>query len=80
MLASFTTLNAIVKLFYYRRNECKPFVSLTGTFKMKKLDLQRDGIDPEQIKDKLYYLNKSEAYECLTEEIYNQILSGKIRL
>jgi len=47
---------------------------------MKKLDLQRDGFDPVQIKDKLYYWNTSEAYESLTEETYNQILSGKIRL
>lgn len=60
--------------------ECKPFVSLTGTYKMKKLDLQREGFDPVQIKDKLYYWNTSETYESLTEEIYNQILSGKIRL
>jgi hypothetical protein len=47
---------------------------------MKKLDLQHDGFDPVQIKDMLYYLNTSGAYERLTEEIYNQIMSGKIRL
>lgn len=47
---------------------------------MKKLDLQRDGFDPVQIKDKLYYLNKSEVFECLTEDIYKQMQSGKIRL
>lgn len=80
MIASFTTLNAVVKLFCYRRHQCNPFVSLTGTFKMKKLDLQCDGFDPAKIKDKLYYWNTSQAYESLTEEIYNQIQSGKIRL
>jgi len=47
---------------------------------MKKLDLQRDGFDPVQIKDKLYYWNTCDAYESLTEEIYNHILSGKIKL
>lgn len=80
MMASFTTLNATVKLFCYRRYQCKPFVSLTGTFKMKKLDLQHEGFNPVQLKDKLYYWNKSEAYESLNEEIYDQILSGKIRI
>lgn len=44
------------------------------------MDLQNDGFDPVQIKDKLYYMNSSGAYECLTEEIYNHILSGKIKL
>jgi hypothetical protein len=47
---------------------------------MKKMDLQSDGFDPVKIKDKLYYWNTSQAYESLTEEIYNQIQSGKIRL
>jgi hypothetical protein len=47
---------------------------------MKKTDLQHDGFDPVQINDKLYYWNTSETYESLTEEVYNQIQSGKIRL
>jgi hypothetical protein len=55
-------------------------VSLIGTFKLIKRDLQHDGFDPVTIKDKLYYLNPSGAYEHLTEEIYNHISAGKIRL
>ncbi|XP_023713297.2 long-chain fatty acid transport protein 4 isoform X1 [Cryptotermes secundus] len=55
-------------------------VELTGTFKLKKRDLQREGFDPLKIEDKLYYLNPSGMYELLTEEIYVHIITGKIRL
>lgn len=55
-------------------------VDLTGTFKLKKRDLQHDGFDPVKIKDKLYYLNPAGMYEHLNEEIYNHICTGKIRL
>ncbi|XP_069674178.1 long-chain fatty acid transport protein 4-like isoform X1 [Periplaneta americana] len=55
-------------------------VDLTGTFKLKKRDLQQDGFDPVTIKDKLYFMSSSASYETLTEEIYNNIFTGKIRL
>lgn len=55
-------------------------VDLTGTFKLKKLDLQKEGFNPNLIQDKLYYLNnKIGAYEMLTAEIYNRIINGEIR-
>ncbi|KAL1123801.1 hypothetical protein AAG570_001572 [Ranatra chinensis] len=55
-------------------------VEMTGTYKMKKLDLQREGFDPSKIKDKLYYTASNGAYEPLTPEIYSQIETFKIRL
>lgn len=56
-------------------------VPLTGTYKLKKVDLQKDGYDLNRIEDKLYFYNaKLNKYEVLTHEIYNNILSGKIRL
>ncbi|PSN39833.1 Long-chain fatty acid transport protein 4 [Blattella germanica] len=55
-------------------------LDLTGTFKLKKKDLQADGFDPVKIKDKLYYLDSTGSYEALTEEAYNHICTGKIRL
>lgn len=51
-----------------------------GTYKLKKLDLQKDGFDVGMIKDQLFYLSNSGVYEELTLEAYKDILSGKIRL
>ncbi|GAB6024394.1 hypothetical protein CHUAL_009560 [Chamberlinius hualienensis] len=41
-------------------------IPMTGTFKLKKLELQEDGFDPRKCgSDKLYYLNSSKDYETL---------------
>ncbi|XP_014253178.1 long-chain fatty acid transport protein 4-like isoform X1 [Cimex lectularius] len=55
-------------------------VEMTGTYKMKKLDLQKEGFDPNVISDKLYYLGSSSYYEPLTSEVYENIEKGKIRM
>ncbi|CAH0404707.1 unnamed protein product [Chilo suppressalis] len=57
-------------------------VDLTGTFKMKKVDLQKEGFDPSLVKnDKLYYLEaKTGKYLPLGPNEYEMIVSGKIRL
>lgn len=52
---------------------------MSGTFKLKKKDLQEEGYDLKRIKDKLYYLNSKTGYELLTPEIYDQIQEGKVR-
>ncbi|GIY42352.1 long-chain fatty acid transport protein 1 [Caerostris darwini] len=53
----------------------------TGTFKLKKVDLQKEGFDPSIIKDPLYYLDKKQgAYLPLDADTYNNICSGQIRL
>ncbi|XP_046676184.1 long-chain fatty acid transport protein 4 isoform X2 [Homalodisca vitripennis] len=54
-------------------------VELTGTYKLKKLDLQKEGFDPEVIKDQLFYLSSNGVYELLTLEVYKKILEGVIR-
>ena len=55
---------------------------LTGTFKMKKTDLQKEGFDPNLVKgDKLYYLDlKLVKYLPLGLEEYEKIINGQIRL
>lgn len=53
-------------------------VDVTGTFKLKKVELQKEGFEPKNIKDKLYYLNNGK-YEKLTQQIYESILDGSIR-
>lgn len=56
-------------------------VPLTGTFKLKKVDLQRDGYDLNKVEDKLYFYNgKLNKYEPLTKETYDSIINGKLRL
>ncbi|KAL6261278.1 hypothetical protein P5V15_008800 [Pogonomyrmex californicus] len=54
-------------------------IDLTGTFKLKKKDLQEEGYNLHKIQDKLYYLDAKLGYQLLTLEVYNQILQGKIK-
>jgi solute carrier family 27 fatty acid transporter 1/4 len=54
-------------------------LSSAGTFKLKKLDLQAEGFNPCQIKDKMYFLSGGQ-YVPLTEKLYEDIMSGRIRL
>lgn len=54
-------------------------VELTSTFKLKKVDLQKQGFDINSIKDKIYFLDKGK-YVPLGEDVYKKLLSGKMRL
>lgn len=55
-------------------------IEMTGTCKLKKLDLQKEGFDPNVITDKLYYLNASTSeYLLLTVEAYQKIMNQQIR-
>ena len=54
-------------------------VDMTGTFKLKKVDLQKDGFDPNKIEDKIYYLTTKGTYDELNSDIYEQICKGEIR-
>lgn len=54
-------------------------VDMTGTFKLKKLDLQKEGFDPTKIGDSLYYLSSNGKYCRLDKAVYEQILNGKLR-
>ncbi|CAG9764412.1 unnamed protein product [Ceutorhynchus assimilis] len=55
---------------------------MTGTFKLKKVELQKEGFDYYAIKDhRLYFYNAKVAeYEGLTQEIYDDIVNGKMKL
>lgn len=55
-------------------------IDLTGTFKLKKKDLQEEGYNPHKVQDKLYYLNAKLGYQLLTSEVYDQIQQGKVKL
>jgi fatty-acyl-CoA synthase len=52
---------------------------LTGTFKYSKVELLREGFDPDTVADPLFFDNGRE-YVPLGREIYRRILSGDFRL
>lgn len=51
----------------------------TGTYKLRKLDLRDEGFNPTVITDKLYFHDKS-TYVPIDMNLYNDIISAKIRL
>lgn len=56
-------------------------LDITGTFKLRKMNLQREGFDPTLISDKLFFLHPSSgSYEALSVELFNKIVTGAIRL
>lgn len=56
-------------------------IDVTGTFKLKKLALQKEGFDRGLIKDELYFLNsKLGKYVELTPELFTQISNAKVGL
>lgn len=53
----------------------------SGTFKLKKLALQKEGFDINLIKDELYFLDgKLGKYVKLTPEIFTKISDAKAGL
>jgi len=53
----------------------------TGTYKLKKRDIQLEGYDPSKISDRLFYLDsKNEKYVPLTEELYEDIQEKRVRI
>uniref|UniRef100_A0A672ZV76 Very long-chain fatty acid transport protein n=1 Tax=Sphaeramia orbicularis TaxID=375764 RepID=A0A672ZV76_9TELE len=58
-----------------------PHVDTTGTFKIQKTRLQREGYDPRLTTDQIYFLNaRAGRYEAVEEELYNAITEGKVSL
>ena len=58
-----------------------PEMESTGTFKQRKVDYQKEGIDIAVVTDRMFWLDpKSGAYEPLTREAYGKICQGKARL
>ncbi|XP_062848119.1 hsFATP2a_ACSVL_like domain-containing protein [Trichomycterus rosablanca] len=56
-------------------------LEITGTFKMKKVKLVEEGFDPALIHDQLYFLDLvKKKYVLLTQDIYNDVISGDIKL
>ncbi|MDE2183543.1 MAG: long-chain-acyl-CoA synthetase [Alphaproteobacteria bacterium] len=59
----------------------RPEMEITGTFKLKKADLVKEGFDPDVIADPLYWLDPVDSlYKPLTRETYAGIVSGAVKL
>ncbi|KAJ8251360.1 hypothetical protein GJAV_G00220520 [Gymnothorax javanicus] len=55
-----------------------PQVDTTGTFKIQKTRLQREGFDPRLSSDQIFFLNsRAGRYEVVTEELYSAITEGR---
>ncbi|XP_067441175.1 long-chain fatty acid transport protein 2-like [Thunnus thynnus] len=55
-------------------------LAVTGTFKQMKVKLGEEGFNPAVIKDRLFYLEDHNGYVPMTQEIFNSIAEGRIRL
>uniref|UniRef100_A0A672I9N2 Long-chain-fatty-acid--CoA ligase n=1 Tax=Salarias fasciatus TaxID=181472 RepID=A0A672I9N2_SALFA len=58
-----------------------PHVDTTGTFKIQKTRLQREGFDPRLTTDQIFLLNpRAACYEAVDEALYNAIVEGRMPL
>ncbi|XP_028256771.1 long-chain fatty acid transport protein 1-like isoform X2 [Parambassis ranga] len=58
-----------------------PTVDTTGTFKIQKTRLQREGYKPQDKSEKIYFLNsRAGCYKLVTDELYEAIMKGKVSL
>uniref|UniRef100_A0A8C5H011 Very long-chain fatty acid transport protein n=1 Tax=Gouania willdenowi TaxID=441366 RepID=A0A8C5H011_GOUWI len=58
-----------------------PSVDTTGTFKIQKMRLQKEGFKPSNPSEKMYFLNsRTGSYVAITDELYNDIMEKKVRL
>ncbi len=56
-------------------------MDVTATFKQKKFDLVRDGFDPSQTSDAIYFNDPhAQAFKRLDPALYQEIVSGRIVL
>jgi fatty-acyl-CoA synthase len=56
-------------------------IDKTATFKQRKINMMKEGFDPAQISDALYFDDpRAGAYVRLDKTLYGQIVSGEVRL
>jgi hypothetical protein len=54
-------------------------LATTGTFKIQKNDLRKEGVDPSSVDDPLYVRTKA-GYETLNEERWLDVKEGRLKL
>ncbi|KAK9504735.1 hypothetical protein O3M35_011001 [Rhynocoris fuscipes] len=55
-------------------------IPMTGTYKMQKNVLQKEGYDPTKISDPLYFLQNGKHYVKLDEQLYKKIVNNELSL
>jgi len=56
-------------------------IETTGTFKLPKVSLQKEGFNPMTVMDRMFYLDiQSKTYRILDNPSFQHILNGNIRL
>lgn len=53
---------------------------MTGTFKMKKVDLVSMGFDINRTTDRIYFLHADGKYRIFTKQDYDDVMNGRMRL
>ncbi|KAI8598079.1 hypothetical protein EDD21DRAFT_383621 [Dissophora ornata] len=56
-----------------------PEVEITGTFKQRKVELVKDGMDPGVIKDEMWWLDGN-SYKSFKAAEHQRVISGKAKL
>ncbi|CAL8126308.1 unnamed protein product [Orchesella dallaii] len=54
-------------------------IDMTGTYKMKKIDLQKDGYDVTRVSEKIYFFTGGK-YVLLDNELYSKIQNCEVRV
>jgi fatty-acyl-CoA synthase len=57
-----------------------PAMDITGTFKIRKLDLVADGYDPAKIKGPLFFHDPKRGYVKLTKAVFDRIAAGAVKI
>jgi fatty-acyl-CoA synthase len=56
-------------------------IEVTATFKQRKLDLVKEGFDPTQVRDAVFFDDPARgAYVRLDDALYRRIVAGEVRL
>ncbi len=59
----------------------KKEIEITGTFKHKKVDLVKEGFNPDKVSDPLYLAdNDNSTFIKLDTNLYQKLMNQKIRL
>ena len=57
-----------------------PSITVTGTYKPRKLDLVAEGFDPELVSDQLFFKDPAKGYVKLTRSVYAKIVEAGLKL
>jgi fatty-acyl-CoA synthase len=57
-----------------------PAMDITGTFKIRKMDLVADGYDPAKIRGPLFFHDPKRGYIKLTKAVHDRIANGLVKV